>query len=205
MAGALIGFNLARRGAGSLIVRLEKSVQIGRPVEEVFDAWSNFHRLPEYSNMIKEVRVFGNRSQWRVEANGTPFEWEAELTQLLPYQAIGWKSTGGVRHTGRITFSRISNDTLVHIHMNYIPPAGRLLRPVAASFSGEIEGYIEQALRDFKSSLEAGGPSVRRTSNPAAATGTYGPGPELANGSENTRFGAPQTPVEHTRPPEAKY
>jgi hypothetical protein len=87
-----------------------------------------------------------------------------------------------------------------------------------ASFAGEMEGMIERALREFKASLEAGGATIRRdqnlaaptgtsrhAENPAAATGTYGPGPELVAGNQNPKYGSPDTPVEYTRPPEAKY
>jgi uncharacterized membrane protein len=216
VAGSWVALQFARRGGMSPIVRLEKSVQIGRPLEDVFDAWANLRRIPEHVKMVKEVRSFGSRTHWRVNVGSTPFEWDAEITQVIPYQAIGWKSVTGPKHSGRITFSRIENDTLVHVHMNYAP-AGRVLRPVFASFAGEMEGFIEQALREFKSSMEEGGPSVRRDRNEAkptsggnlsddraAATGTYGPGPELVAGGDNPRFGAPGTPVEYTRPLEAK-
>jgi uncharacterized membrane protein len=212
--GAWAAVHFARRGGLSSIVRLEKSVQIGRPVEDVFDAWANFRLIPQHVSTVKEVRVFGVRTHWHVLVAGVPFEWDAEITQLIPYQAIGWKSLSGPRHSGRITFGRIENDTLVHVHMNYVP-AGRILRPFFASFAGEMEGYIERALRELKASIEGGGTGMRRDRNPAtatgvprqddhqAATGTYGP--ELVNGKENPRFGPPDTPVEYTRPPEAKY
>ena len=213
VAGSWAALHYGRRGGYSPIVRLEKSIQIGRPLEDVFEAWSDLRMIPQFVSRVKHVRVLGTRTHWRVNINGAPFEWDAEITQFVPNQAIGWKSLAGPKHSGRITFSRIERDTIVHVHMNYAP-ASRLLRPMFASFAGEIEGFIEQALREFKSSLEAGGPSIRRGQNTAtpsgtplpdetAATGTYGP--ELVTGQENKRYGEPSTPVEYTRPPEAKY
>jgi uncharacterized membrane protein len=216
MAGTWFALNFARRGGTSPIIRLEKSVQIGVPLETAFDSWANFRLIPQHVPTVKEVRVFGTQTHWRVQMGGTSFEWDAEITQLIPYEAIGWKSISGPKNSGRITFSRIGNDTIVHVHMNYAP-AGRLLRPMFASFAGEMEGLIERALREFKASLEAGGSTIRReqnfasptgtprSENPAAATGTYGPGPELVTNNENPKYGAPDTPVEYTRPPEAKY
>jgi uncharacterized membrane protein len=215
IAGSWIGLNLARRGGMSPIVRLEKSVQVGASFEDVFDAWANFRLIPQHVSMVKEVRVFGHRTHWRIRIAGASFEWDAEITQLIPYQAIGWKSMNGPKHSGRITFAPIGNDTNVHVHMNYAP-AGRLLRPMAASIAGDLEGFIEQALREFKKSLETGNATVRRqqnpasplgtarhAENPAAATGTYGPGSELMSDQENARVGA-ASPVEPARPPEAK-
>ncbi len=216
-AGSWIAFNFARRGGTSPIVRLEKSVQVGVPLEDAFDAWANFRLIPQYVSMVKEVRVFGVRTHWRVEIGGAPFEWDAEITQLIPYQAIGWKSLAGPKHSGRITFSRIENDTILHVHMNYVP-AGRLLRPMFASFAGEMEGAIERALREFKASMEAGGSTIRRNrnsasptgtarhgENPASATGTYDAGPELGSGNEEARHSSADTPVEYTHPSESKH
>jgi hypothetical protein len=40
--------------------------------------------------------------------------------------------------------------------------------------------------------------------NPAQATGTYGPGPEMLTRNTNEKYGEPSVPVEYTRPPEAK-
>ncbi len=196
-----------RRGGRSRILRLEKTVQIASPVAKVFDAWSDLETLALMSNLITSVRSFGNRSRWNLNINGVPVEWEAEITQIVPYQAIGWKSVTGPKHSGRINFAHLGNDTLVHVQMNYAPPL-RFLRRLLSPFSGDLEGYIERVLRDFKAGLERRASTAdekRRSQDEAARlTGTYGPGPELLTDKQNTRFGAPSTPVEYTRPPEAK-
>jgi len=84
----------------------------------------------------------------------------------------------------------------------------RLLRRALAPFSGDIEGYIEQALRDVKAYLEnqPRSAATQRSSQDALgrATGTYGPGPELVAEQQNPKFGTASTPVEYTAPPEAK-
>ncbi len=199
--GGIWAANAVGRGSRSRIIRLEKSVQIGRPVAQVFEAWSDFSRLPRFSSLIQSVQRYGDRSHWVVNINGKPFEWDAELTQIIPNEAIGWKSVSGTKHTGRISFSPLGSDTLVHVQMNYAPPA-RFLRPVLSGMSGQIEGYIEQALRDFKRAMES---ENWNSSSGSQATGTYGPGPEMLTRNTNEKFGAPSVPVEYTRPPDAKY
>jgi uncharacterized membrane protein len=217
VAGVLIAGKVV--GGDSPVVRLEKSLQIARPVEEVFDTWIDFEELARSSHVIEEVRVAGNRSHWTANLNGARIEWDAELTQIIPNQSVGWKSLEGPQHSGRVTFSPLGNDTLVHVQMNYAPPA-RFLRRLLSPFAGEFEGYVEQALRDFKAGLErtarrdnAGLESGRNSDpsnahwnvgNDAAHTGTYAPGPELLTKNQNAKFGEPSVPVEYTRPPEAK-
>lgn len=200
------------------IVRLEKSIQIGRPVEEVFGYWADLERLPTVSDCIRQVRSSGDRSHWVVAVNGRTMEWDAEVEQFIPNQAIGWKSLSGPKHTGRISFSPIGNDALVLITMNYAPPA-RVLRPFVANMSEYLESYLEHVLRDFKASLEGKGqegraPAVRASNerigpgtnmtqtDVSRATGTYGT-PAV---SEETvdRFGNKTNPLEYTAPPEAK-
>jgi len=190
---------LLGRGGSSHKVRLEKSIQIGRNLEDVFSTWSDLESLPRLTSLLRNVSRQGDRSHWVAEIAGRPIEWDAEVTQVIPNQSIGWKSVSGSRHIGRVTFSPLGDQTLVHVQMNYAPQPW-FVRPIVAGFVGRLEGYIEQGLRDLKAALESGaGKRVPQSSRePTQATGTYGP---TAN---NPRFGTPTIPVEFTRPPEAK-
>jgi uncharacterized membrane protein len=200
------------------IVRLEKSIQIGRPLHEVFRAWSNFEQLPSYLRMIEDVEVRGNRSHWVLRMDGRAIEWDAETTQRIENQAIGWKSVSGPKHSGRVDFSPLGNDTVVHVVMNYAPPMGSIGSGIAERSGAAtlVEGYIEQALRDFKAALEGKGQEggegergVRRiptdvlANQQSRATGTYGPS-DFSGHTQNSRFGGQPNPVEYTRPTEPK-
>lgn len=138
----------------SRILRLERSIQIGRPMNEVFAAWSRFDELPQRISALRRVDVSGDRSTWIIQLDGRHFNFEAVTSQLVPNQAIGWKSVSGPKHSGRINFARLGNDTLVHVTMNYAPPLGRFGR-LLAPITDHLESRIEEALRDFKRSLEA--------------------------------------------------
>jgi uncharacterized membrane protein len=226
-AGALLGAGSAAaaymvvnatRDVDSRVLRLEHSIQIGRPVEDVFRAWTSLDRLATYIDLLKSVRVDGSRSYWRANIDGHDFDWDAETTQLIPNEAIGWKSITGPKHTGRITLSPLGDQTVLHVTMNYHPPLGRfgrLLSPV----SDHLEGYIGEALRQFKNSLEhrsgiKRGPESAgwdRNMGTDRGTGTFGGsigkgtssvGP--AGDAEDTTEKRPGE-VRYTRPPEAKY
>ena len=218
----------------SRVLRLEKSVQIGRPVEEVFALWSNLEQLPQHLRVVKNVDVHGQHSDWRAWIDGREFRFDAETTQFLPNEAIGWKSVSGPKHSGRINFARLGNDTLVHVAMNYAPPLGRFGR-LLAPITDHLESYIEFALRDFKHALEGKSDSsesrtfVEQRQGPASAgwdeyreerraTGTEG---RTGTGAESSAYiasqnrGVPKTQpgntgdkggmTDYTRPPESKY
>jgi uncharacterized membrane protein len=193
---SMLIFNLVSERDNSRIVQLEKSIQIGAPVPDVFRAWSDLESLSGVSPIIQQVWVDGARSHWRVAPEGKVAEFDAELEQLIPNQAIGWKSVSGPKHTGRITFSPIGADTLVHVRMNYAPP-GRLLALVAGpSVKDRLEFAIDRALRDFKESLEH-----KHSSGGRRATGTFGGN---MSAREITAAAERPNPVDYTRPPEIK-
>lgn len=192
MAGVL----LARRRSGDIdsrVVRLEKSVNIGRPVQNVFAAWSDFERLPRWINFIRRVERYGTHTRWLVNMDSREFEWEAQITQVVPNESIGWKSLSGPKHTGRITFSPLGNQTVVHVLMNYAPRLG--------GFSGmlpidqHLEQWIDRGLREFKAALEREG-SAREGQSRSEFTS---PGP---GGFHGVRRGSPEPgdwePVERT-------
>ncbi len=146
----------SQRAGANRVLRLEKSIQIASSLVDVWETWNDLDALTAISNSIQQVRTFGDRSRWTVDVNGTQFQWEAEITQLIPYQAIAWKSVSGPKHSGRVTFSQLGSDTLVHVQMNYVPPI-RLLRPVFSPFNGELERHLERVLREVKAGLEKQG------------------------------------------------
>lgn len=232
-AGLAACFTISRASSyDSHILRLERSVQIGRPVEEVFALWSQLEQLPSRLSLVKNVDVSGQHSDWRVWIDGKEFNFDAQTTQFLPNEAIGWKSVSGPKHSGRINFARLGNDTLVHVTMNYAPPLGRFGR-LLAPITDHLESYIELALREFKHALEGKGDTQTSTMGlrrgPASAgwdeygeqrraTGTEGPtqtGAETSAYIASQNRGDPRTQpgntgdkggvIDYTRPPEGKY
>src|SRR6516164_228982 len=79
--GVMLGWQALASARNSRIVRIEESLQIGRPVVDVFAAWSNFSNLPNISPMIRSVETFGGRSHWVMSIYGKHVEWDAELVQ----------------------------------------------------------------------------------------------------------------------------
>jgi uncharacterized membrane protein len=150
--GGVLAYKRLSAGTDSHILRLEKSINVGRPVETVFAAWATIERLPQTISFIKRIEPHGSRARWWINIDGKEFVWDSQITQLMPQQSIGWKSLSGPRHTGRISFAPLGNQTVVHVVMNYAPPLGSLgsLLPI----DQHLEHWIEQGLREFKSALE---------------------------------------------------
>ena len=161
--GGVLAFKRLSSDTDSHVLRLEKSINIGRPVQTVFRAWSNFERLPQLIDFVRKVERFGAHSRWIVNIDGKEFHWDAQITQAIPNESIGWKSLSGPKHTGRITFAPLNDQTEVHVVMNYAPPLGRL--GAMLPLNQHLEDWIERGLREFKAALESSGADLR--------TGTY--------------------------------
>src|SRR3954470_14108738 len=177
-AGVVLAVQAIRLGRSSRVLRIEKSIEIGAPVSEVFGAWADLTSLPQRISTVRNVTRAGDRFHWEVEVGGQSFAWDAVVTQFIPQQALGWKSLAGPKHSGRITFAPIREDTLLHVQMNYAPPLGRA-SAIMSPIEEQLESYVEHALHEFKASIEKG-------SQEQQATGTYGTG---SHGTQRTRFG----------------
>lgn len=148
--GGALAFRRAFSGINRHILRLEKSINIGRPVDAVFSAWMEFEHLPGMIHFIEKVERFGTQSRWRVTLDGRRFQWDAQVTQVVPGQSVGWKSLSGPRHSGRISFAPVGEQTLVHVTMNYVPPLVGSMLPL----DQHLEHWIDRGLREFKAALE---------------------------------------------------
>ncbi len=165
-------------GGERRVVRIEKSIQIGLPPAEVFAAWADLSRMPQYCAMIQSVQRTGDHSRWLATIDGRTVQWDAELVQIIPNQAIAWKSVSGPKHTGRISFSPLANDTVLHVQMNYAPPLRFISR--LAPVQQKLTQIIDQGLRDFKAALEGKGRELAAEKQKPApvspgsqSTGTY--------------------------------
>ncbi len=216
--GALAGVGgvlvARRRSAGEIdkhVVRLEKSVNIGRPVQSVFAAWSSFERLPQWISFVRRVERHGTQTRWLVNIDNREFEWDAQITQVVPNESIGWKSLNGPKHTGRITFSPLGDQTVVHVVMNYAPPLNALgsMLPI----DQHLEQWIDRGLREFKLALEREA-GVREAAQREFTSPGPGGSEQVRRGTQSVRDWEPVErtgtdvstgPASYTRPPKDKY
>jgi uncharacterized membrane protein len=147
-------------GAGRRAVDIQKTININRPVEEVFRFWRNFQNFPRFMSHLKEVRDLGNgRSHWVASGPaGMAMAWDAVITQLIPNQVIAWRSEPGstVANAGVLRFQPAGRGTRVDIRLAYNPPAGALGHFAAMLFGADAKSAMDEDLMRLKSLLEEG-------------------------------------------------
>jgi uncharacterized membrane protein len=150
------------RGEG---LRVEQTVRIARPAEELYRFWRQLENLPRFMDHLESVRVLDERrSHWVARGPaGSRVEWDAEIHNEIPGQLLAWRSLPGseVDHAGSVHFEPdIGDFTLVRVILRYDPPAGRLGAGVARLFGEDADSQVADDLRRFKQVMEAGDPSA---------------------------------------------
>lgn len=178
--GALATWGLARRGivgAGAVVagasliasaavahqdgmIRVQKTITIDAPVDEVFAFWSRFENFPRFMEHVLEVRTEDSRSFWKVAGPaGVPVEWQAEITEAIEPRKIAWRSLPGsvVDHRGEVHFERAGDSaTRISVHMAYRPPGGALGHAAAGFLLGDPKTLMDDDLLRLKSLFERG-------------------------------------------------
>jgi uncharacterized membrane protein len=154
----------ARRGtlAGEHPVRVEKSIIINRPAEELYRFWRDFEHLPRFMRNLEVVRQTGDR-RYHWVANGpanTRVEWDAEIVEDVPNERIAWRSLEGadIPNSGSVRFERApgGRGTKVTVEIGYSPPGGIAGSLVAKLFGIEPGQQVQDDLRRLKMLMETG-------------------------------------------------
>ena len=140
--------------------RIEKSVRVHAPADQVYQFWRNFENFPRFMEHVESVQVMDadkRLSHWKLKGPlGMDVEYDAELAKDEPNKMIGWNSTrGSIETTGAVTFADVGNGTTeVHVTMQYYdPPAGAVGEAVSRLFQNP-EKMLEEDLHRFKDMME---------------------------------------------------
>ncbi|BAB72851.1 SRPBCC family protein [Anabaena sp. FACHB-709] len=152
-------------------IKVEKTVTINKPADELYRYWHNFENLPTFMKHLKSVKVYNEkRSHWIANAPlGNSVEWDADILEDRENEFISWASAEGadVENSGFVRFQKAPGDvpgqaasrlrgTEVKVVLEYNLPGGALAAVVAKLFGEEPEQQIGDELRRFKMLMEAG-------------------------------------------------
>ena len=157
-AGGTGPVTAVRAGAG---VKVEASVTVNAPVEQVYRNWRILPQLPQFMSHLERVEILDDlRSRWTAKAPlGMKVQWEAELIADQPNDLIAWRSIHGVSDVdtaGSVHFVPNDRGTEVRVSLKYDPPGGALGRLVARWFGENPEQTVRDDLERFRQLVEAG-------------------------------------------------
>jgi uncharacterized membrane protein len=154
--------------------RVEGSIEVEAPVQEVYEYWRNLENLPQFMTNVEEVRSTGpDTTHWRVKGPlGASLEFDARTTQDEPNEALGWNTQNGqVETSGQVRFRNVTpNRTRVEVQMNYWDPPGGRAGEVASRLVANPDIMVQQDLQNFKQIIEGKATPEEIQQRPAAAT-----------------------------------
>ncbi len=147
------------RVEGPTVQRIEKSIRVNAPVEQVYRYWRDFTNFPNFMQHVQEVRPLAGSdtlTHWRIKGPfGQSVEFDAEMTKDEPGKTIGWNSTGGdIGTTGVVTFAETGDNTEVHIVMQWYDPPGGAVGELASRALQNPEKMLAEDLLRFKDIAE---------------------------------------------------
>lgn len=126
----------------------EEWIDIHVPVSTAYNQWTQFEAFPRFMPTVESVRqVDDTHLHWKAKVAGKVKEWDSEIVQQIPDQLIEWRSTGGVRNGGTVTFDKVAeNKTRVKLRMWYEPQTsneriGGMLGGVKLTAKGNLKRF----------------------------------------------------------------
>ena len=150
-----------------------RTVTINKPRQELYDAWRNFTRFPEFMENVEQVTSEGNGlSRWVIKGPaGKSIHLVTRITEDRAGEAIAWASEpeSDIETEGGVEFSdgAPGRGTVVRLTTRYTPPGGMIGRGIAKILQREPSLQARRDLRRFKQLMETGevttnaGPSGR--------------------------------------------
>src|SRR5215210_6597739 len=154
--------------------RVEGSIEVEAPVQEVYGYWQNLENLPHFMTNVEEVRSTGpDTTHWRVKGPlGASLEFDARTTQDEANEASAWNAENGeVQTSGQVRFTDVTpSRTRVEVQMNYWDAPGGRAGEVASRIVANPQVMMQQDLQNFKEIIEGKATPEEVQQRPAAAT-----------------------------------
>ena len=142
-------------------VRVERSITVDRPIDEVYHFWRDLENLPRFMEHLIHVRLLPTgRYRWVAKAPMGKVEWDAEILEEQVPWLISWRSVddSAIDNAGSVRFSQApgGRGTQVRVELAYKPPAGVVGAMVARLLGEEPSVQVRDDLARFKEIMESG-------------------------------------------------
>ncbi|MFF4186804.1 SRPBCC family protein [Streptomyces sp. NPDC001691] len=119
-----LGGKRKKGGSGRKPTVIMESVDVGVPVREAYDQWTQFQSFATFAKGVKSATVADDTtSDWNVKVFWSSRSWKAHTTEQVPDARLAWTSEGAKGTVkGVVTFHRLAeNLTRVLLVMEYYP------------------------------------------------------------------------------------
>ncbi|MES2537564.1 MAG: SRPBCC family protein [Pseudomonadota bacterium] len=156
VGGVILSKQLRRARHHGMASSIEESIDVNVPVSTAYNQWTQFEDFPKFMDSVLEIRQLDDTHlHWRARIGGKEVEWDAEITEQIPDKRIAWRSIGGARNAGAVTFQKLSDSsTRITLQMEYDP---RGFAENAADMLGAVRMQLKESLKRYKELVESRG------------------------------------------------
>lgn len=159
-ARPLVEEQVRRAGAKRRALSAHASVDIGRPVSDVFRFFKDFENFPRLVGGIRAVVDYEDgRSHWEVYTpSGSTLAYDAEVTKYVPNAVIAWASNPGSPVDASVTvrFRPLSpTSTRLDVDVSYSPAETHLSDAVRALLAPRASRRLRDGLEQARAYLES--------------------------------------------------
>jgi uncharacterized membrane protein len=135
--------------------KIEDSIEVQVPVQQVYNQWTQFEDFPKFMDGIQSVQQLDETHvQWVAQIRGESREWTTEITEQQPDEKIAWRTIDGeVKNDGVVTFEPVGdNQTRVNVQMDVEGESAT--ENVAGDLFGVVKEQVHGDLERFKQLIE---------------------------------------------------
>jgi len=102
---------------------VQEYVDVGVDLETAYDQFTQFEDWPQFMHRVERIEQRDDTTlMWHENIWGVRRSWEAEIVEQIPCERIVWRSKGGTKSVGVVTFHRLSDHlTRIAITMDFQP------------------------------------------------------------------------------------
>jgi uncharacterized membrane protein len=160
-----MGLNSARHSTRSRqrqVIRLEQTVTVDRPVEDVYRFWREMENFSTFFEYLKVSRLSDVHSRWVIDLpGGASAEWNAKVINEADNALIAWRSldNADIDNAGAVYFMPSVNgrSTDVRVVINYTLSATGTGSALASVLGQDPDRQLADELQHMKTLVEAGG------------------------------------------------
>jgi ribosome-associated toxin RatA of RatAB toxin-antitoxin module len=144
------------------MVKVERSILLNAPVEQVFDYMADVHSNLEIIPGMIDIRDIqetpshiGSHFRWTYKMAGIKFDGETTVLEWEQYKRVVTDSKGGIRAKWYFTYGREAAGSKLTIAVEYEVPMPVLGKLAEAVVHRQNEKELELALSNVKAHVEA--------------------------------------------------
>lgn len=153
--------------------RVESSVVVEAPVQQVYGYWQTLENLPNFMSNVEDITATGpGRTHWTIKGPfGAQVEFDAETTQDTENEEISWSTIGGdVESSGQVKFHDLGDErSRIEVSMDYGDMPGGQAGEVVSRFVANPQIMMDQDLQNFKEIMEGRATPEEIQQRPSAA------------------------------------